>query len=66
MTAIEVTKEETVNWKVPDIVNRKVESGVGTGTPILNETRSVETVRPGVLAFWAFMETMFMRLLLRS
>jgi hypothetical protein len=66
VTAIEVTSDETVNWKSPEMVKRKVESGVGTATPMLKETSRVETVTPGVFAFSALMETMFMRLLLRS
>jgi hypothetical protein len=65
-TAIELTKEETVNWKFPETVRRKVESGVGTLTPIVNVTSKVETVAPGILVFCALMETMFIRLLFLS
>ena len=46
-TAIAVTKEETVNLKLPEIVIRKVESGVGQATPIVMSARKVETVVPG-------------------
>ncbi len=51
VTAIEVTSEETVNWKLPEMVKTKVERGVGTLTPMVNVASSVETVTPGVLEF---------------
>lgn len=66
VTAIEVTSDETVKAKSPEMVKRKVERGVGTATPILKVRRRVERVSPGVLAFCALMDTTFMRLLLRS
>jgi len=66
VTAIEATSEETVNWKLPEMVKMKVERGVGTLTPIVNVASSVERVTPGVLEFCALMETMFIRLLFFS
>lgn len=66
VTAIEVTSEETVNWKLPEIVKMKVERGVGTLTPMVNVASSVETVTPGVLEFCALMDTIFIKLLFFS
>lgn len=44
----------------------KTDIGVGTETPIVKDINRVETVVPGVLAFYALIETIFIRLLLRS
>lgn len=48
------------------MVRRKVESGVGTLTPMVIVTCSVETVTPGVLVFCALIDTIFIRLLFLS
>ena len=47
VTAIEVTNEEAVNVKLPEIVKRKTDIGVGQATPIVTSARKVETVIPG-------------------
>lgn len=48
------------------MVKIKTDIGVGTATPIVKDIRRVETVVPGVLAFYALIETIFMRLLFLS
>ena len=64
-----VTWEETVNWKVLEIVKSITERGVGQATPMVMSARRLSTVgvvTPGRLAFWALMLTRLSRLLLVS
>ena len=63
VTAMELTKDETVKRKPPEIVKRNVERGVGQATPIVMSKRRVEVVVPGRLLVWGLIETRLMRLL---
>lgn len=66
MTPIEFTREETVNWKSPEIVNLNLEREVGQATLIFISMRNVETVVPGKLDTWLLIDTTSIRLLFLS
>jgi hypothetical protein len=66
VTPIEFTREETVNWKSPEIVNLNLEREVGQATLIFISMRNVETVVPGKLDTWLLIDTTSIRLLFLS
>jgi len=62
-TVMVLRRDETVNWKLPEMVKMNVEVGVGHSMPIVTSMIRVETVVPGKLAFWALIDTTFKLLL---